>query len=151
MGSDGSGAPTGDFLPVRGTPFDFTRAARVGTALDASHPQLEGRRGLNHAWLLRGGVGRLRRVAALTDPASGRHMEVRSTEPSLHVYTGNWFSGDDKGAQGTPYRPYDAIALETQHLADSPNRPDFPTTLLRPGKLFRSTTIYRFSTCMRSC
>ncbi|HEY0084873.1 MAG TPA: aldose epimerase family protein [Allosphingosinicella sp.] len=151
MGSDGSGAPTGGFLPVRGTPFDFTAPARVGVALDADHPQLEGRRGLNHAWLLRGGAGRLRRVAALTDPASGRHMEVRSTEPSLHVYTGNWFSGEDKGAQGTPYRPYDGIALETQHLADSPNRPDFPTTLLRPGKRFHSTTIYRFSTCTRGC
>jgi aldose 1-epimerase len=151
MGSDGSGAPTGDFLPVRGTPFDFTAPARVGVALDARHPQLEGRRGLNHAWLLRGGVSRLRRVAALTDPASGRRMEVRSTEPSLHVYTGNWFSGEDTGAQGTPYRPYDAIALETQHFADSPNRPEFPTTLLRPGKLFHSTTVYRFSTCTRSC
>ena len=145
MEADGSGAPTGAFLPVRGTPFDFTRAARVGAALYASHPQLEGRRGLNHAWLLRGGEGRLRRVATLSHPASGRQVDVRTTEPSLHVYTANWFSGEDKGAQGTPYRPYDGIALEAQHLADSPNRPAFPSTLLRPGEVFRSTTIYRFS------
>jgi aldose 1-epimerase len=151
MEADGSGAPSGGFLAVRGTPFDFTRAARVGTALDARHPQLEGRRGLNHAWLLRGGEGRLRRVAALADPASGRRVEVRTTEPSLHVYTGNWFSGADKGAQGTLYRPYDGIALETQHLADSPNRPAFPSTRLDPGALFHSTTIYRFSVCGRSC
>jgi aldose 1-epimerase len=143
--TDGGGIPTGTFLPVRTTPFDFRRPAAVGTALDATHPQLEGRRGLNHSWLLKGGRG-LRRTASLHDPASGRHLEVLTTEPSLHVYTANWFSGEDKGAQGTAYRPHDGIALETQHLPDSPNRPDFPSTLLRPGEVFRSTTIYRFST-----
>jgi aldose 1-epimerase len=142
--ADAGGIPTGRFPPVRGTPFDFRRPARVATALDAAHPQLEGRRGLNHSWLA-GGAGRLRRVATLADPASGRQLEVRTTEPSLHVYTGNWFGGRDEGAQGKIYRPHDGIALETQHLADSPNRSDFPSTLLRPGEVFRSATVYRFS------
>ena len=143
--TDAGGIPTGAFLPVRATPFDFRRPSPVGRALDASDPQLEGRRGLNHGWLL-GRGGRLRRAASLADPASGRQMDVLTTEPSLHVYTANWFSGEDKGAQGTPYRAHDGIALETQHLPDSPNRPAFPPTVLRPGEVYRSTTIYRFST-----
>ena len=142
--TDGGGIPTGNFLPVSATPFDFRRPAAIASALEASHPQLDGRRGLNHGWLL-GRGGRLRRAALLTEPVSGRQMEVRTTEPSLHIYTGNWFSGEDKGAQGTPYRPHDGIALETQHLPDSPNRPGFLPTVLRPGEVFRSTTIYRFS------
>lgn len=148
--TDAGGIPTGNFLPVRGTPFDFRRPVPVGKALDASHPQLEGRRGLNHGWLLKG-RGSLGRAALLADPSSGRQMEVRTTEPSLHVYTGNWFSGADKGAQGSPYRPHEGIALETQHLPDSPNRPAFPPTVLRPGEVFRSTTIYRFSVCASGC
>jgi aldose 1-epimerase len=72
-------------------------------------------------------------------------MEVLTTEPSLHIYAANWFSGKDAGAQGRLYRPHDGIALETQHLPDSPNRSAFPSTLLRPGKPYRSTTIFRFA------
>jgi aldose 1-epimerase len=148
--TDAAGIPTGTFLPVGNTPFDLRRPGRVGAALDASHPQLENRGGLDHSWLIRGS-GRLRRAALLVDPASGRRVEVRTTEPALHVYTANRFSGEDKGAQGTVYRPHDGITLETQHLADSPNRPAFPSTWLKPGELFHSTTIYRFSVCGRSC
>ena len=142
--TDQGGIPTGRFLPVAGTPFDFRRAAVIGDRMKLPHPQMEGRRGFNHSWVLPWG-GRLRRAATLSDPESGREMEVLTTEPSLVVYTGNWFSGRDKGAQGTVYRPHDAVALETQHLPDSPNRPEFPSTALRPGEVFRSTTIYRFS------
>jgi aldose 1-epimerase len=91
-----------------------------------------------------GNKGRLALAARLTDPGSGRTMEVLTTEPSLHAYTANWFPGTDKGAQGSVYRQHDAIALEAQHFPDSPNRPEFPSTLLRPGQVFRSTTIYRF-------
>jgi len=146
--TDAGGIPSGNFMPVADTPFDFRGPAPVGAALDAKHPQLEGRRGLNHAWLLRDARGQ-HRAALLSHPASGRQVEVRTTEPSVQVYTGNWFSGEDKGAQGTLYRPYDGIALETQHLADSPNRPAFPSSLLKPGQLFHSTTIFKFSVCTR--
>ena len=141
--TNGAGIPTGGYVAVADTPFDFRRAAPIGAALDRTHPQLDGRRGFNHSWVLRN-RGRLAAVARLSDPASGRNMEVLTTEPSLHAYTANWFPGTDKGGQGTIYRPHDAIALETQHFPDSPNRPAFPSTLLRPGEVFRSTTIYRF-------
>lgn len=138
-----AGIPTGGYVSVADTPFDFRSAAPIGSALDRPHPQLEGRRGLNHAWVL-GKRGRLALAARLSDRGSGRTMEVLTTEPSLHAYTANWFSGTDKGAQGAIYRQHDAVALETQHFPDSPNQPSFPSTLLRPGKVFRSTTIYRF-------
>jgi aldose 1-epimerase len=143
--TDAGGIPTGRFLPVAETPFDFRRARPIGERMARPHPQMEGRRGFNHSWLLPFD-GRLHHAATLTDPNSGRRLDVLTTEPSLVLYTGNWFSGRDKGAQGTVYRPYDGVALETQHLPDSPNRRDFPSTALRPGKVFRSTTIYRFST-----
>ena len=87
--------------------------------------------------------------AGLKDPASGRMLTVSTTEPSLQVYTGDYFSGEDVGAQGVVYQRRHGIALETQHLSDSPNRPEFPTTLLRPGQVFRSSTVWRFSTSRR--
>ena len=142
--TDQGGIPTGKFLDVKGTPFDVRTASLIDAMLERKHPQLEGRRGLNHSWALANG-GELALAARLADPRSGRTLEVLTTEPSLHAYTANWFPGTDKGAQGVIYRQHDAIALETQHFADSPNRPEFPTTILRPGETYRSTTIYRFS------
>ncbi len=139
------GIPTGGRLAVAGTPFDFRRPASIASKIDTPHPQMIGRRGFNHSWLLDDG-GKLARAALVFDPGSGRRLEVLTTEPSLHAYTANWFSGEVRGAQGTFYRPHDGLALETQHLPDAPNRRDFPTTLLRPGETFRSTTIYHFST-----
>ncbi len=144
MESDQGGIPDGRFLPVAGTPFDFRQPKAIESMIDRPHPQMEGRRGFNHSWVLPFD-GRLHLAARLEDPSSGRQLEVLTTEPSLTVYTGNYFSGRDKGAQGVIYRPHDGIALEAQHLSDSPNRPEFPTTLLKPGQIFRSTTIYRFS------
>jgi aldose 1-epimerase len=142
--TDATGRPGAGGFAVAGTPFDFRRAAPLRVCTSVRHPQLDGRRGCNHSWLLPAD-GRLRRAARLTDPASGRVMDVLTTEPSLHVYTANWIPGTDAGAQGIVYRAHDAVALEAQHLPDSPNRPDFPSTLLRPGQVFRSTTIYRFA------
>jgi aldose 1-epimerase len=141
---DGGGIPTGRFPKVDGTPFDFRRPVPIGTAMDRPHPQMEGHRGYNHAWLLEG-HGRLSLAARLEDRASGRRMDVLTTEPSLQIYSGNWFSGKDVGAHGKPYLPHYGIALETQHLPDAPNRPQFGSTLLRPGQTFRSTTVFRFS------
>lgn len=137
------GIPTGEALEVAKTPFDFRAPRRIGEAMDWPHRLLEGSRGFNHGWML-SGEG-LRTAAILSDPASGRVMEVLTTEPSLHVYAANWFGGDDLGAQGIAYPPHAGIALEAQAFPDAPNRPEFPSTLLRPGETFRSTTIYRFS------
>jgi aldose 1-epimerase len=142
--TDQAGIPSGRFVPVAGTPFDFRAPAPIAPMLDRAHPQLEGRRGLNHSWVLGNGK-RLVRAARLLDPGSGRRLDVLTTEPSLHAYTANWFPGTDKGAQGKIYRQHDALALETQHYPDAPNHPDFPSTILRPGETYRATTIFRFS------
>ena len=144
LATDDRGIPTRAVVPVDGTPFDFREPVAIGSRIDWPHAQMEGRRGFNHSWLLDNG-GRLELAAVVTDPASGRRLEVLTTEPSLHAYTANWFSGETRGAQGKLYRPHDGLALETQHYPDAPNRPDFPSTELRPGETFRSSTIFRFS------
>jgi aldose 1-epimerase len=110
-------------------------------------PRIGGFCGYNHSWLVDGaGAGNWEPTLAgrLTEPQSGRALEVLTTEPTLHVYVANHFPGEDVGAAGVPLLPHHGIALETQHLPDSPNRPEFPSTLLRPGETFRSTTTYRF-------
>lgn len=140
--TDARGIPTGRMIDVAGTPFDFRRPAPLRQCTRVPRPASTPP-GCNHSWLFPGD-GALRRVGRLHDPASGRAMEILTTEPSLHVYTANYMSGSDVGAGGAPLRPLGSVALETQHLPDSPNRPDFPSTLLRPGEPFVSTTILRF-------
>lgn len=143
--TDDAGIPTGRLLPVAGTPLDFRTERRIGDRIDDRAPMMSARGGYNHAWV----VNRARPagpaiVARLHDPASGRTLTVSSTEPSLQVYTGDYIDGRDVGPGGRKILPRAGIALETQHLSDSPNRPAFPTTLLRPGKEFRSTTVWQF-------
>ena len=142
--TDRGGVPTGQMLPVSGPPFDLREPRPIGLMLATPHPQMEGRRGFNHSWVL-ANRGKLALAARLSERRSGRVMEVLTTEPSLHAYTANWFSGHDAGSGGQILRPHDGVALETQHLPDSPNRLIFPSTLLRPGQVFRSTTVYRFT------
>jgi aldose 1-epimerase len=145
--ADQGGIPTGAFPPVAGTPLDFRRSTAIGLRADSHAPPMSERGGYNHAWLInRKEPGALSGAAVLKDPESGRTLSVSTTEPSLVVYTGDYFGGQDVGAQGAIYHPRDGVAIETQHLSDSPNRPDFPSTLLRPGQVFRSSTIWRFST-----
>jgi len=132
------GIPTGLFLPVAGTPLDFRTAKPLRQCLKIAE------KGCNHSWALPFDR-KLHMAARVTDPKSGRVMEVLTTEPSIHIYTAGYISGNDKGAQGTPYRAFDAVALEAQHFQDTPHRPEFPTTLLRSGQTYRATTIYRFS------
>jgi aldose 1-epimerase len=139
----GSGSiPTGRFPPVADSPFDFRQPTRIASLMN--HPTLGGR-GYNHSWLLSDQRGRVAKIAArLIDPKSGRVLDVLTTEPALHVYAGGYFSGEDKGAQGTAYGRHAGIALQTQHVSNAPNDPRLPSTLLRPGEVYRSTTIYRF-------
>ncbi|MEY9878013.1 aldose 1-epimerase [Streptacidiphilus sp. MAP12-33] len=137
----------GPGLPVAGTPFDLrsARSLRHLTAADDPQLMLAGG-GYDHNWILRDGVSRVPTLAAtLSDPVSGRRLECLTTEPGLQVYTANNFDGTIGGPGGRTYPAFAGIALETQHFPDSPNRPDFPSTLLRPERRFRSSTSYRFS------
>jgi aldose 1-epimerase len=137
-GAGDGGIPTGRFLSVAGTALDFRTAKPLRQCLRIAE------KGCNHSWVLRFDE-KLHLAARVADPKSGRVMEVLTTEPSIHIYTAGYMSGGDAGAQGTPYRAFDAVALEAQHFQDSPHRPEFPTTLLKPGQTYRATTIYRFS------
>jgi aldose 1-epimerase len=137
-----------DIATVAGTPFDFWQATRIGERIRDLHPQLLRARGYDHNWILDGegdGEG-LRFAARLADPASGRVMEIHTTEPGLQFYSGNFLDGSLPGAHGQAIRQGDGLCLETQHFPDSPNRPDFPSTVLRPGETYRSTTVHRFFT-----
>jgi aldose 1-epimerase len=135
---------------VEGTPFDFRSATRIGHRIREAHPQLLVARGYDHNWLLDGPPGEdgLRLAATLEDPSSGRRMEVLTTEPALQFYSGNFLDGRLAGPDGRPYRQSDGLCLETQHNPDSPHHPesaDWPTTVLRPGQVWRSSTVHRFS------
>ena len=136
--------PTGEIAPVAGTPFDFQEGRPIGPALRSNHPQILLARGLDHNLVIDGTAGTLRPAAELIDPASGRRLLVSTTEPGLQVYTANAFNGSQPAGDGLLLRQGDGIALETQHYPDSPNQPSFPSTLLRPGEVFTSTTVYAF-------
>lgn len=139
--------PLGDLAPVAGTPFDFTTSRQLGECIDEAHEQLRLAGGYDHCFVLDGGcTANPRPVAELVHVPSGRTLTMSTTEPGIQVYTGNGLDGTITGASGRPYHRYSGIALETQHFPDSPNRPHFPTTELRPGKEYRSSTVYAFST-----
>ncbi|MCC9306507.1 galactose mutarotase [Kitasatospora sp. RB6PN24] len=139
--------PLGPPAMVAGTPFDLTRTVRLAGRLTADHPQLNfAGGGFDHNWLLRPGPDAgPRLVAELDHPATGRRLECHTTEPGLQVYAGNHFDGTT-GPADAPHGRHAGIALETQHYPDSPHRPDYPSTVLRPGEEYRSTTVYRFGT-----
>jgi aldose 1-epimerase len=132
--------PTGALMPVAGTPFDFRSKKPIGRDIGMADVQLDRANGYDHCWVLNGGG--LRRVAELSHAGSGRRMIVETDQPGLQVYSGNGFGGDSRDAI---YPQYGGVALETQHFPDSPNQPNFPDTILRPGQRFRSQTIFSFS------
>jgi len=141
---DAQAIPLGSAEPVASTPFDFTVAAPIGDRIGEKHRQLLDAGGYDHCWILRpGDAGGLRRAASLTEPVSGRALEVWTTEPGLQVYTGNYLDGKLTGADGRRHQHRGAVCLETQHFPDSPNQPGYPSTTLRPGEHFRSRTEYR--------
>jgi aldose 1-epimerase len=138
--------PTGEIAPVADTPLDFTSPRQIGERMAADHDQLRLAGGYDHNYVLDSAAGVLALAATVRDPASGRVLEVLTTEPGVQFYTGNAFSKPRPGKSGMPYGPRSGFALETQHFPDSVNQPGFPSTILRPGQNYRSTTLYRFST-----
>jgi len=136
--------PTGELKPVKGTPFDFTNATAIGARIDQDDPQLQAGHGYDHNWVLNRSGDGLSKAAEVHDPKSGRVMEVWTTEPGLQFYTGNFLDGSLKG-KGRVFNRRNAFCMETQHYPDSPNKPDFPSTTLRPGQTYHTTTVYRFS------
>lgn len=143
---DAASIPVGDPVPVEGSPLDFRAPARLGDRALADEPVIVAAGGIDHTFVLASGPrAEPEHAATLVDPASGRVLEVSTTEPALQVYTGNDLDGTLIGSGGVAYERRAGVALEAQHAPDSPNRPSYPTTVLRPGETFRSTTVYRLS------
>jgi aldose 1-epimerase len=139
--------PTGATPPVAGTPLDFRDFHRIGDRIRDNHEQLVFGRGYDHNFVLaRGSQTGFFTAARLRDPSSGRQLSVLTTEPGLQFYSGNFLDGRLYGASGRAYRQSDGLCLETQHFPDSPNKQNFPSTLLRPGQTYKTSTIYAFST-----
>jgi aldose 1-epimerase len=137
--------PTGELARVGGTPFDFRRAKPIGRDIRAAHPQLVTAKGFDHNWVLDKGItARPEQIATLRDPSSGRRLTIATDQPGLQFYSGNFLDGTLTGTGGRLYRQGDALCLETQHFPDSPNQPSFPSTVLRPGEVYRTTTIHSF-------
>lgn len=134
--------PTGEIAPVGGTPLDFTRPWRIGARI--AELDDTGAIGYDHNFVLREAPGPLVLAARLRDPGSGRILEIHTTEPGIQFYSGNFLTGA-KGKGGKVYAHRSALCLETQHFPDSVNHPGFPSTILRPGHVYRSTTVHRFS------
>ena len=139
--------PTGELPLVAGTPFDFRSPSRIGSRIREGHPQLIIGRGYDHNFVLDRpeGDSSLMEAVALRHEQSGRSLSVWTTEPGVQVYAAGYLDGSVVGSSGRTYRQGDGLALETQHFPDSPNQPAFPTTVLRPGEIFTSTTIFAFS------
>lgn len=130
---------------VQGTPFDFSQAQEIGARIDQDDEQLRMAHGYDHNWVLNAkGPHPLSLAAEVYEPNSGRAMEVWTTEPGLQFYTGNFLDGSVRGKEGKVYNRRSAFCLETQHFPDSPNHPEFPSTVLKPGKPYHSTTVNRF-------
>ena len=138
--------PLGTITPVKGTPFDFTTPRAFGSLIDVADEQLKFGGGIDHNYVLdRSGPG-LQKAAEIYEPITGRVMEIITEEPGLQVYSGNFLDGTNIGKSNIPYTYRTGFAMETQHYPDSPNQPNFPSTILKPGQKYQTSTIYRFST-----
>ena len=140
--------PTGELRPVKGTPFDFTTSTKIGARIDDPYDQMVLGHGYDHNFVInrKSGDTGLVLAARAYDPSSGRVLEVSTTQPGVQFYTGNFLDGTVTGKQGHVYKRRYAFCLETQHFPDSPNHPEFPSTILKPGETFRSQTVFKFST-----
>lgn len=139
--------PTGELRKVKGTPFDFTTPTAIGARIDQDEEQIKLGMGYDHNFVLTRSIvnGPLALAAVVHEPKSGRVLQVWTTEPGVQFYTGNFLDGTGTGKGGKPYARRTAFCLETQHFPDSPNHPAFPTTLLKPGAHYHTTTVYKFS------
>jgi aldose 1-epimerase len=138
--------PTGVLQPVENTPFDFRTPTAIGARIGQDDEQLKFGGGYDHNWVIKKELGQLELMARVTDPASGRILEVLSTEPGLQFYSGNFLDGTLTGKGGWVYQHRAALTMEPQHYPDSPNQPNFPSTELKPGQVYHNTIIYRFAT-----
>ncbi|WP_405590481.1 aldose epimerase family protein [Streptomyces sp. NBC_01190] len=138
--------PTGERLPVHGTPMDFTRPTAIGARVAAADPQLLTGQGYDLNWAVNGGGGSPTLAAHAVDPHSGRTLSVWTTQPGIQFYSGNFLTGTLVGTGHTAYRQSYGFALETQNFPDAPNHPDFPSSVLRPGQVYRHTTVFGLST-----
>ena len=139
--------PTGELRPVKGTPLDFTTSTKIGARVDDTYEQIALGHGYDHNWVINRNKGDdgLVLAARVYEPTTGRVLEVTTTQPGVQFYTGNFLDGTVTGKQGHVYKHRYGFCLETQHFPDSPNHPDFPSTILKPGETFRSKTVFKFS------
>jgi len=144
---DAGSIPTGEIRDVAGSDFDFTKPVKLGPRLSSAEPQIASKKGLDHNFVIDGAPGRLRIAARMSDPASGRVMEIWTTQPGMQVYSGN--SVRPKVALDKGYVPHGAMSFQTQHYPDSPNHPNFPSTELTPDKPFHEVTEFRFPMAAR--
>ena len=141
---DGTLIPTGELAPVEGTPFDFRTPTAIGARIGDADPQLKNGQGYDHNWVLNRSGDGLQLAARVVEPKTGRTLEVRTSEPGIQFYSGNFLDGTLTGKQGAKYNHRTGFCLETQHFPDSPNQPNFPSTTLRPGEEYRTTTVFTF-------
>jgi aldose 1-epimerase len=140
--ADATLIPTGEIVPVKGTPLDFTKPMPIGARVAEV---MSFAKGYDHNFVLKGGGKKLSLCARVHEPKSGRVMEVRTTEPGVQLYTANHLDGTLKGVDGVVYAQHSGFCLETQHFPDSINKPNFPSVVLRPGQTFKSSTVHKFS------
>ncbi len=143
--TDATAIPTGEIRQVAGTPFDFTAPHTLGERINANDQQIKYGLGYDHNFIVDGRPGHVRPCASVYEPTTGRVLTIETDQPAVQLYTGNFLDGI-KGRNGATYSKRHAVCLETQHYPDSPNQPAFPSTVLRPGETFESTTTMRFST-----
>ena len=137
--------PTGELRSVKNTPLDFTKPMKIGARIESKDEQMKLGGGYDHNFVLNSGGGKMAPAAKVFSPVTGRLMEVFTTEPAIQFYTGNFLDGSIKGKGRQVYAKRTGLCLETQHYPDSPNKPAFPSTLLKPGGRYATTTLYKFS------
>lgn len=143
---DSSVIPTGEIRSVEGTPLDFRQPTRIGERIDEDDEQLKFAGGYDHNWIVNGEPGELRLAARVSEPATGRVLEVHTTQPGVQFYSGNMMPEEMPGRDGETYKWRSGLCLETQHFPDSPNHPNFPSTVLKPGEKFHEATVFKFDT-----
>lgn len=136
--------PTGEIADTANTPFDFNTPSEIGARIGDAHEQLQLGGGYDHNFVLETQPGKPTRIARVEEPESGRTMEVFTDAPGVQFYSGNFLDGSSTGKSGQPYHQRNGFCLETQHFPDAPNQPEFPSTILQPGKVYKTTTLYKF-------